>query len=125
MLAHLCEQQGREGRGLGGLQDNGVSARERRSNFPGEHKEWEIPRNDLTGNANGTGIRSEPRVFEFVCPTCVVEEPVRDERDIDIACFLDRLSIVQRFQNSELPSTLLHDAGDPIQVLRAFSGWQL
>ena len=47
LLADLGEQQRRQRRGLGRLEDDGVAGRERGRDLPGQHQEREVPRDDL------------------------------------------------------------------------------
>src|SRR5438128_7491353 len=47
------------------------------------------------------------------------------EREIDVARLLDRLAAVERFEHGELARTLLQDARDPEEVLRALRAGQL
>ena len=46
------EEQRRERCRLGRLEDDGVAARERRRDLPGEHEEREVPRDDLARDAD-------------------------------------------------------------------------
>src|SRR6218665_3209151 len=49
----------------------------------------------------------------------VGEEPGGNERDIDIPRFFDRLAVVEGFCDRKFPRTLLHEPGNPIEVLTA------
>ena len=64
---------------------------------------------------------SRKRVFELVRPARVVPEVRRRERHVDVAALLDRLAGIHRLEHGELAAPLLHDPGDPEQVLRALA----
>src|SRR5215469_15309916 len=49
----LADAQGGERRLLGGLENYGATGGESRTELPGLHQEWEIPRNDLADHAYG------------------------------------------------------------------------
>jgi hypothetical protein len=70
---------------------------------------------DLRGHAQRTG--AEPGVPELVGPARVIEEVLRDERQVDVARLLDRLAVVERLQHGQLAGALLDDPRDPEQVL--------
>ncbi len=63
-------------------------------------------------------MRPEARVVELVGPARVVEEVRRRQRDVAVARLADRLAVVEALENCELARPLLHDAGDPEEVLR-------
>ena len=121
LLADLGEQQRGERRGLGRLEHDGVAGRERRRDLPGQHHQREVPRDDLAGDAERLRVRAETGVAELVGPARVVEEPLRDERDVDVARLLDRLAVVERLQHRELAAALGDDAGDAVEVLGALA----
>ena len=103
LLADLGEQQRRQRRGLGRLEDDGVAGRQGRRDLPRQHQHREVPRDDLAGHAERPGVRAEARVIELVGPARVVEEVRRGQRDVDVAGLADRLAVVQRLQDGELP----------------------
>src|SRR6185312_7036615 len=77
------------------------------------------------GYSERARVRSEARVVELVCPAGVVEEPGRDERNVDIPRLLDRLAVVEALRHREFAGALLHEAGDAEQVLSAISAREL
>ena len=124
LLEDLREEERGEGRGLCGLQNDRVAGCERGGDLPGEHEQREVPRDDLRGDPEGAGGRPETGVVELVGPSCVVEEPGRDERDVDVAALLDRLAVVEALGDGELARALLHEPGDAEQVLAAVGAAQ-
>ena len=118
LAEHVGEEQRRERRRLGGLEDDRVARRECRRDLPREHEQREVPGNDLAGNADRTRRPVRERVLELVGPARVVEEVRGRERKIDVARLADRLAAVQRLEDGELPRALLEDARDPVEVLR-------
>ncbi len=58
-------------------------------------------------------------------PAGMMIEMTRDERDIDVAGFADRLAIVQRFKDSKQPAFLLDLARDGIEIFGALEPGQL
>ena len=125
LLQDLGEDQRRQRRRLGGLEDDGVAGRERGGDLPGEHQQREVPRDDLAGDAEGAGAGAEPGVVELVGPAGVVEEPRGDERDVDVAALLDRLAVVEALGHGELACALLHEPGDAEEVLAAVAAAHL
>jgi ParB family chromosome partitioning protein len=115
----VTEQERAERRRLGRLEHDRVAARERGRDLPREHEEREVPRDDLAGDADRAWAPVGERVLELVGPAGVVEEMRRGERQVDVAGLLDRLAAVERLEDGELPGTLLEDARDAEEVLRA------
>jgi hypothetical protein len=105
------------GRGLRGLDDDGVTRGERRGNLPREHEQREVPRDHLCGDAERTGVRPEAGIVELVRPACVVEEPRCHEWHVDITALLDGFAVVQTLRDGEFASTLLDEPCDAKQVL--------
>ena len=95
LAAHVGEDERRERSRLGRLQDDGVAARERRRHLPRQHKQREVPRDDLGRNAERPRLPVREGVLELVGPTGVVEEVCRGQRQVDVARLLDRLSAVE------------------------------
>ncbi len=110
------EERGQRG-GLRWLQHDGVARGERWRDLPGQHEQREIPGNDLRGNTERARRWAEAGVVELVRPSCVIEEPGSDQRNVDIAALLDRLAVVQALRDSEFACALLHEPGDAKQVL--------
>src|SRR4051794_25391858 len=112
-LAHDVAEEERRQRGrLGGLEDDGVPAGERRRDLPREHEQREIPRDDLAGDADRARAPVRKGVVELVGPAGVVEEVRRGEREVDVARLLDRLAAVERLEDGELARALLEKARD-------------
>ena len=118
LAADVGEQERRQRRRLGGLEHDGVAARERGRDLPGEHQEREVPGDDLRGDAERPRSPAREGVLELVGPARVVEEVRRGEREVDVARLLDRLAAVERLRYRELPGALLEDARDPEEQLR-------
>ena len=115
------EEVGRGGSRGGGLEDDRVPGREGRRDLPGQHQEREVPGNDLGCHAQGARSQARERVVQLVRPAGVVEEVGRRERDVDVSRFLDRLAGVHRLDHGEFAAALLEDAGDAVEVFRAFA----
>jgi hypothetical protein len=119
LLQDLGEDQRRERRRLGRLEDDRVPGGESRCDLPREHEQREVPRDHLSGDAERLRVRAEPRMIELVGPPCVVEEPRGHEGHIDVAALLDRLPVVEALRHRQFPRALLHEASDAEQVLAA------
>src|SRR6218665_3488804 len=119
LLQYLGKEQRRERGRLGGFEHNGVARSKRWSNLPREHEQREIPRNNLRRNPQRARVRTETGVVKLVSPTSVGEEPGGNERDIDIPRFFDQLAVVEGFCDRKFPRTLLHEPGNPLEVLTA------
>src|SRR5262249_24086524 len=118
-LAEDVAEEERSERGrLRGLEGDGVAARERRRDLPGEHEQREVPRDDLAGDADRAWLAIRERVVELVRPAGVVEEVRRGEREVDVARLLDRLAAVERLEDGELARPFLEEPGDTEEVLR-------
>src|SRR5690606_1014181 len=89
--------------------------------LPREHEQREVPRDDLPGDAVGTGVRAETRVVELVGPAGVIEEPGCDEGNIHVAALLDGLAVVETLGDGELACPLLHQPGDAEEILPAIT----
>ena len=125
LAADLGEQEGRQRRRRGGLEDDGVAGGERRRDLPGEHQQREVPGDDLRRDAERARHAARERVLELVRPARVVPEVRGRERHVDVAALLDRLARVHRLEDRELAAALLEDAGDPEQVLGALAAGQV
>ena len=119
--ADVGEDQGRQRSRLGRLQHDRVAAGKRRGDLPGQHQERKVPRDDLAGNTERTGLAVGKCVLELVGPAGVVEEMRRCQRDVDVPRLLDRLATVERLRYGELARALLDQAGDPEEVLRTLA----
>ena len=65
----LGQQEGRERRGLGGLQHDRVAAGERRGDLPGGHQQREVPGDDLPHHAERAGASCRARRTPACPPT--------------------------------------------------------
>src|SRR5690606_25652579 len=79
---------------LGGLEDAGVAARKCRRKLPRRHEQWKVPRNDLRADADGLRLPAVEGVAQLVAPAGVMEEMLRNERQVLIARFLDGLAAI-------------------------------
>ncbi len=109
--------QRRERRELGGLQDDGVSRGERRRDFPGDHQEREVPRDDLPHDTD-RHVARELRVAQLRPAGVMIEVP-GDERDVEVAGFANRFAVVQTLEHREQARVALHLARQRVQVTGA------
>ena len=116
-LANFGEGERGERGELRGLQHDGVSGGQRGRNFPRQHEQRKIPRNDLPDHAAG-GVAGKFR-FEQLRPSGVVIEMARDQRNIDVAAFADRFAVVDGFEHGQAARVLLHRPRQGIQIARA------
>ena len=98
------------------LQHQSIAGCERRGDLPGQHKQREIPRNDLPAHPDRLGPRK--LTVDQRGPTGMMIEMAGDQRNVDIARLADRLAIVDRFQNRQETLALLHVARERIKMLR-------
>jgi hypothetical protein len=75
------------------FQHNRVAHGQRRRDFPRQHQQGEVPRDDLTRHTKGDAIR-QLIVHQLRHPGVVIEMP-RDQGHVDVAAFPDRFAIVQ------------------------------
>ena len=66
---------------------------------------------------SGRGSGPKPGVAELVGPAGVVEEVGGHQGDVDVAALADGLAVVDRLEHRQLAGPLLHQAGQPVQVL--------
>ena len=124
--ADVGEEERGERRRLGGLQHDGVAARERGRDLPREHEQREVPRDDLPDDAERRGAAVRERVLELVGPAGVVEEVRGRERHVDVARLLDRLAAVERLERRRTRARAPEqDARDAEEVLGALAARQL
>ena len=109
-------QRGDRG-GLGGLENDGVSGGQRGCDFPREHQQREIPRDDLADHAERLERAAGGDELEFVRPAGVVEEMRGGHRQVEVARLLDRLAAVEGFRHGELAGAVLEQAGDAEEIL--------
>jgi hypothetical protein len=110
LLEDLRQQQRRQRRRLGRLEDRGVAARERGRELPGRHQQREVPRHDLPDDPVGLVPAPRHGVLQLVGPAGVVEEVRRGQRDVDVARLADRLAAVDRLDHRQLARALLDEA---------------
>src|SRR5206468_9861198 len=104
----LGEEQRREWRELGWLDDDRAAGRECRRDLPRQHQEREVPRNNLSDDADAA-VTGKLRV-EQLGPAGVVVEMPRDERDVDVSRLANRLPVVHALENGEETRVLLDAA---------------
>src|SRR5205814_8854707 len=73
--------------------------RECRRDLPRQHQEREVPRNNLSDDADAA-VTGKLRV-EQLGPAGVVVEMPRDERDVDVSRLANRLPVVHALENGE------------------------
>src|SRR4051794_15707568 len=103
------------------LKDASVSSCERGRELPRRHQEREIPRDDLSGDAKWLSGPSWKCVIELVRPARIIKEMRRDERQIDVPAFLDRLAAVHGFEHGQLARFFLDQPGDPEKKFSALA----
>ncbi len=113
-LANVREGQRGERSEFRGLQDDGISGGKRRRDFPRQHEQRKIPRNDLADDAAG-GVTGK-FLIEELRPAGVVIKMARDERNIDVAAFANRLAVVHSLEDGEPARMLLHLPRQRIEI---------
>src|SRR5918997_1480498 len=128
----LGEQEGRQGRLLGGFDHRGVSRRERRGQAPTDHAQWRVPRNDVGGNPQGlanrvvqvVGTQRDGLAVDLVRNAGVVVKVADAAGDLT-PCVPERLARVQCLQPGEFLLARLQRAGHPVEqpspVLRRYA----
>ena len=96
IVRQLGEREGGERRELGGLEDDRAPGGERGSDFPGDHQQREVPRDDLPDDSRGP-VPRELRLQQLR-PAGVMVEVTGDERDVDVARFADRLAVIEALE---------------------------
>jgi hypothetical protein len=112
-----ANQQRRQRRLLGRLEDHGVAAGQRRRDLPGQHQQRKVPGHDLADHAQGPVVR--PLALEQLRPAGMVIEVPHRERDVDVARLADGLAVVQGLQHREQACMLLQAARQRVQHARA------
>src|SRR5215813_7713908 len=97
--ANFGKGQGCERSKLGRFEYDCVTGCERRRNFPSEHQQRKIPRNDLANDA-ARGVAGKLS-FEQLRPAGVMVEMTSDERNINVAALANWFSIVNRFEHGK------------------------
>ena len=117
LLHDLGEEQCRERSELRRFDDDRASRRERGRDFPREHEQREVPRDDLPDDPRR--VVSGELAVEQLRPAGVVIEVARDERHVDVTRLPDALAIVHRLEHGEQSRVALHSARERVQVPRA------
>src|SRR5687768_2335143 len=121
----LCKfQRGNRGR-FGRLEHDRVSHRERGRDFPRQHEQGEIPRDDLTDYSERNHCGAGHGVLELVGPARVIEEVRGGHWNVEVARLLDRLPAIHCFGDGELTGAILDETGDPVEILPALAAGQL
>jgi ParB family chromosome partitioning protein len=115
--ADLGEEQRREARVAGRLDDDGVAHGERRADLPGEQHERKVPRHNLADDAERLPLGQ--LVLHQLRPAGVVVEVARDERNVRVARLAQRLAVVERLDAREQAVVLLHVPRNAVEVLGA------
>ena len=99
---------------------NCVACGECGSDFPSRHKQWEIPRNNLSGNSEGTYFPPRESVRELVRPTCVIKKVRGYEGEVYVTGFPDWFTTVQGFRNGQFARSFLNNPSDAKKVFASF-----
>jgi hypothetical protein len=99
-----------ERRLLGGLEDDGVAAGERRADLPGEHEQREVPGDDLAGHADRLvqhlhvvrAVGRRHQAVDLVRPAGVVPDAPRHHGHLGPRRLRQRLAVVPRLQRRDL-----------------------
>ena len=113
MVANLCEDHGCERREFGGFENNGVAHCKRGGDFPCEHQEREVPRDDLAADTERLGV-GQFFVHELRHARVVVEVADR-EGDVDVAGLADRFAVVEGFHDGQKAAVFLHQTRDGVE----------
>ena len=115
-LTNLCKVQGSQRRGLGGFENHRVPAGKGGRNFPSQHEEREVPRDDLSRDPERPRGAARKGVSQLVRPAGVVEKMGCDERQIHIPAFPDGLAAIHGFQHRQFTGFFLNQAGDAEEI---------
>ena len=114
LAANFSEGQGGEGREFRWLQNNRVACRQRGRNFPGQHEQRKVPRNDLATYAQGS-VTFKFGSHQFG-PARMVIEMAGDKGNINITAFADRLAVIHAFENREKTFAFLDQSGNGVEM---------
>ena len=103
----------------------GAPSSQSRSQLPGLHKNWEVPRNNLADDSNrffsGRQIErsrdGESWPFNFVSPASVVPVALVRERQISNFSNTGRFSVVNSLNISKLFSMFLNQVWEPVKAV--------
>ena len=113
MVADLREDHRRQRREFGRFQDDGVAHRQGGRDFPSEHQEREVPRDDLAANAER--LRVGQFLVHQLRHACVVVEVADRQGHVDVAALADRFAVVEGFHDGQKAAVFLHQARDGIE----------
>ena len=112
-MHQLREAQRRERRELGGLEHDGVPGGEGGRDLPRQHEQRKIPWDHLPDDAVRVLIRELSR--EQLRPAGVIGEVAGHERNIDVACFANRLAVIDGLEDGKIARVLLNATGNRVQ----------
>lgn len=123
----------RERRLLRGLQDYRITHSQSGSQFPRLHQEGEVPRNDLSTDADGFMSRIGEEVpgnrdnfsVVLVSPSSIIAESVDGGSHIDRVGHTIRLAVVQSLEGGQEDTVAFHQVGQLVQELSAPGGVHL
>src|SRR5580692_1419808 len=117
LLANLGKRQRGQRSELRRLQHRRVSGSNGRRNFPRQHEQWKIPRNDLSDDSAGGVVRKLS--IQQLCPAGVMIKMADDQRDIDVAALTNRFPVIDGFKYREPSRMSLNGAGHGVQITGA------
>jgi hypothetical protein len=128
----FAEAERREGRLLGGLENDGAASGERRRELPRRHHEREVPRDDLSDHADRLAQRISVPIAgarhrngfasEARRPSGHIAEHVDRAADVVPARIGDRLAVVERLDLGEFVGVLFEEVAELPHELRAVAG---
>ncbi len=126
----LGEQERRQRRLLGGLEDDAVAGRERRPELPGRDDERVVPRHDRADDAERLALHERHRFRtdgrQLAAPLVdglAVEAQARcGARDVDAQRVADRLADVEGLEQGEVVYARLDEVGEAQQDAAALGG---
>ena len=95
------------------FQHHRVAHRQGRGNFPGQHEQREIPRDDLATDTQRLAVGQFG--FHQLGKTGVVIEMPDRQGHINIAAFADRFAVVERLHHRQKAAVFLHQTRDGIK----------
>ena len=108
-----------ERRGFGGFEDHGISAGEGGGNFPRQHQQREIPRDDLSRHPERPRGAAGEGISQLVRPAGIIEKMGGDQWEVDVPALADRLASIHRFQHRQFAGFFLDQAGDAEEIFTA------
>ena len=123
LTANVSKKQRRQRSILRRLQHHRVAHRQRRRDFPRQHQQREVPRNDLSTHPKRLRI-GQLTLHQLRHAGVVIEMPLR-QRHIDITRLTDRLAVVQYLQHGKEPRVFLQQPRQRIDMTRPAMAAQL